>query len=201
MRVVLVTGMSGSGKSVVSRLLEDIGYYCVDNLPAQFLAEVCSTLSNAGYRDLAVSIDARSEASLSDLPDIIAGLRRYGHDIRTLFLTASTAALIQRYSETRRRHPMAVRVARDGGPTEPTIAECIEAERDLLAPLDGIGHVIDTSSMHANTLRQWVREFVEAPRVALTMTFESFAFKDGLPDYVVLKNVAVKRRLGTDFKV
>src|SRR5512141_2268627 len=102
MRIVLVTGMSGSGKSVAIRLLEDIGYYCVDNLPARFLADVGTFLGAAGYSDLAVSIDARSEASLGDLPGIVAGLRRAGYDVRILFLTASTHALIARYSETRR---------------------------------------------------------------------------------------------------
>jgi len=85
MRVVLVTGMSGSGKSVAIRLLEDIGYYCVDNLPARFLSEVCAFLTAAGHNDLAVSIDARSEATLGDLPAIIGGLRRTGYDVRILF--------------------------------------------------------------------------------------------------------------------
>ncbi len=183
MRVVLVTGMSGSGKSVAIRLLEDIGYYCVDNLPAKFLGEVCAFLSTAGHDDLAVSIDARSEASLGELPDIIGGLRTYGYDVRVLFLTASTAALVQRYSETRRRHPLSQRlVAASGGEREPTLTECIDAERELLSPLDALGHTIDTGDLHPNTLRQWVREFVDSPRSSLTLAFESFAFKHGIPN-------------------
>ncbi|HEU0202921.1 MAG TPA: RNase adapter RapZ [Burkholderiaceae bacterium] len=195
MRVVLVTGMSGSGKSVAIRLLEDIGYYCVDNLPGRFLNEVCGFLFNAGYQDLAVSIDARSEASLSDLPDIIGGLRTFGYDVRVLFLTASTDALVQRYSETRRRHPLSQRLlsqrlGKSAGaaastvtePTaEPTLVECIEAERELLSPLDALGHTIDTGDLHPNTLRQWVREFVDSPPSSLTLAFESFAFKHGIP--------------------
>jgi UPF0042 nucleotide-binding protein len=194
MRVVLVTGMSGSGKSVAIRLLEDIGYYCVDNLPGRFLNEVCGFLFSAGYNDLAVSIDARSEASLSDLPNIIGGLRTFGYDVRVLFLTASTDALVQRYSETRRRHPLSQRlVSQRLGETagtmtkgaeaaaEPTLVECIEAERELLSPLDALGHTIDTGDLHPNTLRQWVREFVDSPPSSLTLAFESFAFKHGVP--------------------
>jgi UPF0042 nucleotide-binding protein len=182
MRVVLVTGMSGSGKSVAIRLLEDIGYYCVDNLPARFLADVGMFLAAAGYNDLAVSIDARSEASLGDLPSLVAGLRRAGYDVRILFLTASTHALIARYSETRRRHPMSQRLVASGAMDhEPTLTECIYAEREALAPLDALGHTIDTSDLQPNTLRQWVREFVDSPPTHLTLAFESFAFKYGIP--------------------
>src|SRR5208282_4083146 len=102
MRIVLISGMSGSGKSVAIRLLEDVGYYCVDNLPAQFLAEVCGFLADTGHPDVAVSIDARSEAVLEELPTKVAALRAFGHDVKVLFLTASTDALVQRFSETRR---------------------------------------------------------------------------------------------------
>jgi UPF0042 nucleotide-binding protein len=181
MRIVLVTGMSGAGKSVVIRLLEDIDYYCVDNLPLRFLRDVAQHLDRAGHPDLAVSIDARSEAELSELPILLNGLREGGFDIKTLYLTASDSALVKRYSETRRRHPLALRLQRKEGGREPTLLESIQAERDLLAPLVGLGHSIDTSDLHPNTLRQWVREFVAAPRVNLTLAFESFAFKDGIP--------------------
>ena len=181
MRVVLITGMSGSGKSVALRLLEDIGYYCVDNLPARFLTEVCAHLVAAGYRDLAVSIDARSEASLAELPGIVSRLHDAGHDIKVLFLTASEDELVQRYSESRRRHPLAQRLERMHQGIEPTLTEAIAAERDLLAPLDDIGHRIDTSGLSPAGLRNWVREFVDSPRSNLTLAFESFAFKNGLP--------------------
>lgn len=174
--------MSGSGKSVAIRLLEDIGYYCVDNLPARFLVDVGTFLAAAGYSDLAVSIDARSEASLGDLPGIVSGLRRAGYDVRILFLTASTHALIARYSETRRRHPLSQRLIASGAiDHEPTLTECIDAERELLAPLDALGHTIDTSDLQPNMLRQWVREFVDSPPSNLTLAFESFAFKYGIP--------------------
>lgn len=182
MRLVLVSGLSGSGKSVAIRLLEDIGYYCVDNLPLQFVSDVAHYLEQAGHMDLALSIDARSEALLADLPTVVANLRNTGCDVKILFLTSSDASLVKRYSESRRRHPLSQRLAKsnqDG--EEPTLQEAIQAERELLSPLVGLGHTIDTSDLHPNTLRGWVREFVAAPRVNLTLAFESFAFKNGIP--------------------
>lgn len=182
MRVVLVTGMSGSGKSVAIRLLEDIGYYCIDNLPSEFLAAACTYLADAGHPDIAVSIDARSEASMVDLPGIVESLRA-DYDVKVLFLTASTDELVQRYSESRRRHPLSQRLFLSGaqGDVEPTLIESIEAERDLLAPIDAIGYRIDTTGLAPQTLRQWVREFVGANPAPLTLAFESFAFKHGTP--------------------
>jgi RNase adapter protein RapZ len=179
MRIVLVTGLSGSGKSVAIRVLEDAGYYCVDNLPPQFLLELASYLDRTEHRDVAVSVDARSEATLADVPMMVSTLRASGHDVRVLFLTASESALVQRYSETRRRHPMALRELERGGAS--TVTEAISLERALLEPLAEIGHSIDTSALHPNLLRHWVRKFVDSPRAHLTLSFESFAFKDGIP--------------------
>lgn len=179
MRIVLVTGLSGSGKSVAIRVLEDAGYYCVDNLPPQFLLELASYLDRTGHPDVAVAVDARSEATLADVPMMVSSLRTSGHDVRILFLTASDAALVQRYSETRRRHPMALRELERGGAS--TVTEAIALERALLAPLAEIGHSIDTSGLHPNLLRHWVRHFVDSPPANLTLSFESFAFKDGIP--------------------
>jgi UPF0042 nucleotide-binding protein len=179
MRIVLVTGLSGSGKSVAIRVLEDAGYYCVDNLPPQFLLELASYLNRTGHHDVAVSVDARSEATLADVPMMVSTLRASGHDVRVLFLTASESALVQRYSETRRRHPMALRELERGGAS--TVTEAISLERALLEPLAEIGHSIDTSALHPNLLRHWVRQFVDSPRANLTLSFESFAFKDGIP--------------------
>ncbi len=181
MRLVLITGMSGSGKSVALRLLEDIGYFCVDNLPPRFLAQVTSYLADASQDEVAVSVDARSELSLGQLPQIISHLRNAGHDLRVLFLTASTEALMHRYSETRRRHPLSGRLAIAERGLEPTLAESIEAERELLAPLDKSGYVVDTSGLSPATLREWVRQFAGAAPATLTLAFESFAFKNGVP--------------------
>lgn len=178
MRIVLVTGLSGSGKSVAIRLLEDAGYYCVDNLPPQFLLDLCAYLNATGHSDVAVSVDARSEATLADVPMMIARLRGAGHDVRVLFLTASDAALVQRFSETRRRHPMALRELERGAST---VTEAIALERELLEPLAEVAHSIDTSGLHPNLLRHWVRQFVDSPHANLTLSFESFAFKDGIP--------------------
>lgn len=179
MRIVLVTGLSGSGKSVAIRVLEDAGYYCVDNLPPQFLLELTSYLNRTAHHDVAVSVDARSEATLADVPMMISTLRASGHDVRVLFLTASDAALVQRFSETRRSHPMALRELERGGAS--TVSEAISLERALLDPLAEIGHSIDTSGLHPNLLRHWVRQFVDSPHANLTLSFESFAFKDGIP--------------------
>ncbi|MDH4113866.1 MAG: RNase adapter RapZ [Burkholderiaceae bacterium] len=179
MRIVLVTGLSGSGKSVAIRLLEDVGYYCVDNLPPQFLLDLCAYLSDTGHKDVAVAIDARSEATLANVPEMVATLRRIGHDVRVLFLTASDIALVQRFSETRRRHPVSWRTGVHG--SETTVGEAIAVERELLAPLNEIAHVIDTSGLRPNVLRHWVRAFVDSPRATLTLSFESFAFKEGIP--------------------
>jgi UPF0042 nucleotide-binding protein len=181
MRLVLITGMSGSGKSVALRLLEDIGYFCVDNLPPRFLAQVSSYLADASQDEVAVSVDARSELSLGQLPQIISHLRNAGHDLRVLFLTASTEALVHRYSETRRRHPLSGRLAIAERGLEPTLVESIEAERELLAPLDKSGYVVDTSGLSPATLREWVRQFAGAAQATLTLAFESFAFKNGVP--------------------
>jgi UPF0042 nucleotide-binding protein len=179
MRLVIVTGLSGSGKSVAIRQLEDSGYYCVDNLPAGFLAEVCEHLARTGHPQVAVSIDARSEVSFPDVPAMLQALRDQGHDARMLFLTAATDELVQRFSETRRQHPMALR--RAPGAPEPTLTEAIESERELLEPLVSAAHVVDTSGLHPNTLRDWVRQFTDAERGTLTLAFESFAFKHGVP--------------------
>lgn len=175
--------MSGSGKSVAIRLLEDTGFYCIDNLPSSLLTEVCDLLAKTGHVDVAVSIDARSEASMAGVPVMLEDLRRAGHDVRVLFLTASTDALVQRFSETRRRHPLSLRAASpaQSGGRERTLEESIALEREMLVPLQALGHQIDTSTLPANTLRQWVRAFVDGARSVLTVAFESFAFKNGVP--------------------
>ena len=121
--LVLVSGLSGSGKSIALKVLEDAGYYCVDNLPATLLLEVADFLHEAGHDRVAVSVDARS-AALAALPESIAKLNERGFDCRVLYLEASTPTLLRRFSETRRRHPLAGQL---------TLPEAIERERALLA--------------------------------------------------------------------
>jgi UPF0042 nucleotide-binding protein len=179
MQVVVVTGISGSGKSIAINVLEDDGFFCIDNLPAKFLQEVIGSLQEQGYERVAVSTDARSGDSVVDMKQIIAGLSRFGHDVKVLFLNARTESLVQRYSETRRRHPLATRTEQDGSPQ--TLLESIDRERELMSPVEDIGVSIDTSDLHPNVLRQWVRDVVGMERAPITLLFESFAFKYGVP--------------------
>ncbi|MBP0588896.1 RNase adapter RapZ [Paraburkholderia sp. LEh10] len=181
MRIILITGISGSGKSVALNALEDAGYYCVDNLPPRFLPELAAYLAGDGQDRLAVAIDARSGASLEDMPEMIGDLSGQ-HDVRVLFLNASTQALIQRFSETRRRHPLSGSPAHDADVGVLTsLAEAIERERELVAGLAEFGHQIDTSNLRANVLRAWVKRFIEQEHTGLALMFESFGFKRGVP--------------------
>lgn len=173
MQLVLITGLSGSGKSVALNALEDAGYYCVDNLPVTLLPELEAFLGRAGYSRVALSIDVRSGESLDALPQQLETMRGSGTDVKVLFLEAKDDTLIQRFSETRRRHPLA-----DG---QRTLPESIARERELLEKIADFSHHIDTSELSPNALRNWVREFIEVPAAGLTLLFESFAYKYGVP--------------------
>ena len=179
MQVILITGLSGSGKSIVLNVLEDNGFYCVDNLPAEMLPQLIELLQEEGQTQIAVSIDARSGETLNDLPQHINALKHQGTDLRAIVLEANTETLVKRYSETRRRHPISDGVR--------TLSECIEMEREILSKISEIGHRVDTSDLSPNTLRSWVKDFLALDRSRLTLLFESFGFKHGLPldaDYV-----------------
>jgi UPF0042 nucleotide-binding protein len=179
LNVVLITGISGSGKSVALRMLEDADYTCVDNLPVRFLHEfIASRRENAGER-IAVAIDARSADELGELPEIITALRAMGTQLRVVFLEADDETLLQRYAESRRRHPLSDRMRKKGKVL--SLEECIAQERELLDPLRNQGNVIDTSGLTPGQLRAWVRDLVQADRSPLLLTFESFAFKHGVP--------------------
>ncbi|HDR8960407.1 TPA: RNase adapter RapZ [Burkholderia vietnamiensis] len=179
MRIVLITGISGSGKSVALNALEDAGYYCVDNLPPHVLPELARYLAEDGQHRLAVAIDARSSASLDEMPGLIRALS-LEHDVRVLFLNASTQSLIQRFSETRRRHPLSGSPSHDANVgLLSSLEEAIE--RELVAPLAEFGHQIDTSTLRANVLRTWVKRFIEQKNNDLMVMFESFGFKRGVP--------------------
>jgi UPF0042 nucleotide-binding protein len=173
MQLILITGLSGSGKSVALNVLEDAGFYYVDNLPARLLPQTVGFLAEAGHPRAALSVELRSPEALAELPRQLADFRARGHDIRVLFLEAKTDTLIKRFSETRRRHPLS-----DGALT---LTECIERERALLAGLADIANRVDTSDLGPNALRKWVKDFVGVPATGLTLLFESFGFKHGIP--------------------
>jgi RNase adapter protein RapZ len=172
MQLILVSGLSGSGKSIALHVLEDAGYYCVDNLPATLLLEVVDFLAEAGHDEAAISVDARS-AALAALPEHLAALRSRGVDCRVLYLEAEPATLLRRFSETRRRHPLAG--------SGQTLAEAIERERALLAGIAPLGQRIDTSDLQPRVLQNWIRDLLGLGAGTLTILFESFAYKDGVP--------------------
>lgn len=177
MQLIVVTGLSGSGKSIALRQLEDLGFYCIDNLPGNYLVPVCRHLKSIGREQVAVSLDARSDVSLPEISKSFEELKSDGVDLRILCLTASTDALVQRYSETRRQHPLSLK----GSGSPETLIEAIEKERRLLEPFLEHAHVIDTTGMLPNTLNHWIRNFVRAEPGRILLTFESFGFKRGLP--------------------
>ena len=173
MQLILITGLSGSGKSVALNVLEDSGYYYVDNLPLQLLQQTVEVLAASRQERVALCINLRSAREFAGLPGQLADFRKRGHDVRVLFLEAKTDTLIKRFSETRRRHPLA--------DDKLTLTECIERERELLAEIADHAHRVDTSDLGPNTLRGWVKDFVGLPHAGLTLLFESFGFKHGLP--------------------
>ncbi|HZH56155.1 MAG TPA: RNase adapter RapZ [Burkholderiaceae bacterium] len=178
--IVLLTGISGSGKSVALRLLEDTGYICVDNLPVRFLQEFINSTRAQGIERVAVAIDVRTVGELDDLPPVIQAMRAGGTPFRVIFLDANDHTLRQRYSESRRRHPLTDRLAQRLGRV-PSLQECIDTEREMLAPLREQEHTIDTSDLTPGQLRAWVRDLVQADRAPVVLTFESFAYKRGVP--------------------
>jgi UPF0042 nucleotide-binding protein len=173
LQLIVISGLSGSGKSVALNVLADSDYYCVDNLPAELLADTVGFLRKGGNERIAVTVDARSGESLDELPDVIATLRAQGYDVRLIFLHARRDALVRRFSETRRKHPLADGVR--------TIEECIERERELLAPLADLGQRIDTSDLNPNALRKWIKDLLNVGQAGMTLVFESFGFKQGIP--------------------
>jgi UPF0042 nucleotide-binding protein len=182
MRIVLITGISGSGKSVALNVLEDAGYYCVDNLPPPLLPKLIDNLLDQGTDRVAVAVDARSAESLVELPITIKQLKDQGHDVKVMFLTSNTHSLVARFSETRRSHPLSHQLRPNENPAaRRTLIECILEERERLSAIEKLGHVIDTSELSANKLRAWIKELVEIERAPLTLFFESFAFKLGVP--------------------
>jgi UPF0042 nucleotide-binding protein len=198
--VVFLTGISGSGKSVAINALEDAGYFCVDNLPPELLRGLITLelgRPEVLRRRVAVAVDVRSAHSLPGLMPILAELKGEGVRVKSVFLEASTDALVRRFSETRRPHPLlqAHQPPRPfvGIPPMPdqmdeqlahqdqALIETINLERELLEPLREVSAVIDTTLLRPAQLRAWIRNVVEAQPSRLTLVFESFAYKQGVP--------------------
>jgi UPF0042 nucleotide-binding protein len=177
-QVILVTGISGSGKSVALHALEDAGFYCVDNLPPELLREFIRLEHGRSERRIAVAVDVRSAGSLPQLLPIIRQLQGEGIAVSSIFLDASTDALVRRFSETRRPHPLTDAGA---GDRRRALTEAIELERELLAELRDTSMVVDTSQLRPAQLRAWIADLVGGRAGRLTLVFESFAYKHGVP--------------------
>ena len=171
--LVLIGGVSGSGKNVALAALSDAGYFAVNNLPPPALAPTIETLAQAGEMRVAVSLDARTGRGLPTLRADIDAARTAGWDVTFLYLDTKTDTLVKRFSETRRRHPFSS--------DERTLTEDIEYERGLLAEARELGITFDTSDLPAAALRTWIKDFISVDRSRLTLLFESFGFKNGAP--------------------
>jgi len=174
MDLLLIGGVSGSGKSVALGALEDSGYYAVNNLPLPLVAETARYLADSGRDRVAIALDVKTTPGLNDLPATLAQLRSSaGWNVRFLYLDAKTETLVKRFSETRRRHPFSSDAR--------TLTEAIEHERGLLADARALGFVFDTSELSAAALRAWIKDFVSVDASKLTLLLESFGYKHGVP--------------------
>ncbi|MEP6701379.1 MAG: RNase adapter RapZ, partial [Betaproteobacteria bacterium] len=171
--IVLIGGVSGSGKSVALGALEDSGYYTVNNLPLALLADLVGHLRRQGHQRIGVTIDPKSGEALKMLPEVITTLRALPADVRFIYLDAKVETLVKRFSETRRRHPMST--------SERTLREAIEVERAVVGDARTLDTVIDTSELSSHALRGWVKDFVSADLGDLNITLQSFGFKHGVP--------------------
>ena len=184
MDMVLITGMSGSGKSIALHALEDAGYYCVDNLPPELLLPFVALEKQHGASKVAIAMDVRSAISLPLVPLQLAQMREQGVAVQSVFLDASTDTLVRRFSETRRMHPLS---RRDDLDQQRALVDAIGEERELLGELREHAHVIDTSMIRPSQLQGYVEALISSPATQLTLVFQSFAFKRGVPvdaDYV-----------------
>jgi UPF0042 nucleotide-binding protein len=177
-RLVVLTGMSGGGKTVALRALEDLEFYCVDNLPAALIPQLVAAVSqgqHGPHTHIAVGVDVRNrEADLQRMPAVLSELATQGVDVHLIFLDSRDDVLIKRYSETRRRHPLSSEGL--------ALADAIARERKLLRPLAAIAEkVLDSSEMNVHQLRRMVATGYAAASDGMTLMFESFAFRRGLP--------------------
>ena len=184
LEMVLITGMSGSGKSVALHALEDAGYYCVDNLPPELLTSFVALERQHGASKVAIAMDVRSAISLPLVPKQLEQLRAQGVAMQSLFLDANTETLVRRFSETRRLHPLS---RMDASDQHRALVDAIELERELLGEMREQSHVLDTSMIRSSQLQGYVKSLISASARQLTLVFESLAFKRGVPldaDYV-----------------
>jgi UPF0042 nucleotide-binding protein len=182
MEIVLITGMSGSGKSVALHALEDTGFYCVDNLPPELLLELVDLERQHHAPRVAIAMDVRSATSLPLVPQKLEALRAQGVVVKPFFLDATTDTLVRRYSETRRKHPLSQQQSAQSGHDERrALVDAIELERELLSALRNQSHVIDSSVIRPAQLQGFVKALIASPGAQLTLVFESFAFKRGVP--------------------
>ena len=172
-QAIVVSGLSGAGKSVALRALEDAGWYCIDNLPVSALLAVVASLRDSGITRIALSTDARNQVKLDDLPGVLRQLREDGVIVRPLFLDADTGELVRRFRETRRPHPFSSRGL--------SLQESIALERDMLGSFATDARRIDTSNLRPNALRAEIKAFASADPERLNLFVYSFGFKHGIP--------------------
>jgi len=172
MDLLLIVGVSGSGKSVAIAALEDSGYYGVSNLPVSQLAGLLAHLKTAHQDRVAIVLDVKTEG-IAGIAPAIAAARRDGWTVRFLYLDAKTETLVKRFSETRRRHPFSNE--------QRTLTEAIEFERERLADVRTLGYRFDTSELPAAALRSWIKDFISVDPSRLTLLFQSFGYKHGVP--------------------
>ncbi len=173
MRLFIFTGLSGSGKSVALKTLEDIDFYCIDNLPIKLLDSCINVLVTQGYSNVAISLDVRNPSFLGVLPTEVQNLSRRGVEVKIIFLDSSNESLLRRYSESRRPHPLAT--------NNRTLIECIQKERSLLQAIKLSAEHIDTSRLTPQQLKNWVWGLIENKTQQFQLTLQSFGFKYGIP--------------------
>lgn len=182
LEIVLITGMSGSGKSVALNALEDAGYFCVDNLPPELLLALIELERQQKTSRVAIAMDARTATSLPLLPEQLTALKKQGVSVKLVFLDATTGTLVRRYSETRRKHPLSQTPENTSSPDlRRVLVDAIELERELLSEIRESSHLIDTSFSRPAQLQRDIKTFVNSPAGQLTLIFKSFAFKHGAP--------------------